>query len=155
MDMDVNAQPGPPAARSSSTTRKKLRIALCVGTVVLAVPALVLLIRSNGNMDLAADGLRHIAGCLISLGLLCLAFSAFLGPASPETPRWVIPTGVALAALTLALVLYGLTLYAFAFPSTVGLADALMLVASLGMVVDMALAALLYGGTAYRRVQTH
>ena len=143
--MDTNAHPGPPAIRRNMTTRSRLRIALFVSTVVLGVAALVLLIRSNGNMDVAADGARHIAGCLISLGLLCSVFAMYLIPHSYMTPRWLRQAGVALAALMLALVLYGLVLYAFAFPSAVGLASTLMLIASLGTIVAMMPAILGFG----------
>ena len=143
--MDANAHPGPPATRRTMTTRRKFGSALFVLAVVLIVPALVLLIRSNGNMDLAADGVRHIAGCLISLGLLCSVFAMYLIPHSHMTPRWLRQAGVALAVLMLALVLYGLALYAFAFPSAEGLASTLMLIASLGTMVAMMPAILGFG----------
>ena len=122
-----------------------VRVALCASVVVLVAPALVLLMRSNGIMDLAADGERHIAGCLISLGLLCIVFAMYLVPPSHMTPRWLRQAGVALAALMLALVLYGLALYAFASPSAEGLASTLMLVASLGTMVAMMPAILGFG----------
>ena len=143
--MDANAHPGPPAARRNMTTRRKFRIALFGITVVLEVMGLVLLMRSNGIMDLAADGERHIAGCLISLGLLCIVFAMYLVPPSHMTPRWLRQAGVALAALMLALVLYGLALYAFASPSAEGLASTLMLIVSLGTMVAMMPAILGFG----------
>ena len=150
--MDANAHSGPPERHRNVTTRAKIRIALCASAVVLIVPALVLLVPSFGVTDPAALRPQRIAGCLVCLGLLCGMFSAYLGPASPETPRWVIPTGIALAVLMLALVFCGLTLYAFAFPSAEGLAATLMLIASLGLVVDAVLATLMFG-TDRRRVQ--
>lgn len=146
--MDANTHPGPPATRRNMTTRSRLRsarVVLCASVVVLLVPALVLLIRSNGIMDLAALRQQHIAGCLISLGLLCLGFSLYLVPHSYMTPRWLRQAGVALAVLMLALVLYGLALYAFAFPSAEGLASTLMLIASLGTMVAMMPAILGFG----------
>src|SRR6476620_4051907 len=140
MDMDANTHPGPPAARRNMRMRAMrsiARVALFASVAVLMVPALVLLIRSNGIMDLAVDGERHIAGCLISLGLLCGVFSMYLIPPSHMIPRWVRSAGVALAVLMLGLVLDGLALYAFASPSAEGLASMLMLVASLGTMVAM------------------
>jgi hypothetical protein len=52
----------------------------------------------------------------------------------------------------LALVFYGLTLYAFAFPPEAGLASTLMLIVGVGLVVDAALVVLMFG-TDRRRVQ--
>lgn len=143
--MDANAHSGPPATRRNMTTRARLRIALCAGAVVLIVLALILLVRSFGVTDPAALRPQHIAGCLISLGLICLVFAMYLIPHSHMTPRWLRQAGVALAALMLALVLNGLALYAFAFPSAEGLASTLMLVGSLGTMVAMMPAILGFG----------
>lgn len=150
--MDANAHPGPPAARRNVTTRAKLRIALGIITVVLEVVALVLLSRSHDVINLAALRQQHIAQCLVGLGILCIVFSMLLTPSSPMTPHWAIPAGVALAVLMLALVLNGLTLYAFFFPSAAGLAATMMVVAGVGILADMLLAVLVFG-TNRRRIQ--
>ncbi|HEY7343656.1 MAG TPA: hypothetical protein VH591_22495 [Ktedonobacterales bacterium] len=142
--MDANAHPGPPATRGNTTTGAKLRLALRASAVALVVVALFLLARSYDVTDLAALRQQHIAQCLISLGILCVLFSLFFIPPPRMTPRWVVPTGVTLALLMLALVLSGFVLYAFAFPVEASLAATLMLIASFGILADMLLGVLLF-----------
>lgn len=140
--MDANARLGPPATRRNVTTRAKFQLVFIVCGLTLDVVALILFANRPNIQD--SDSLRRldIALCLMYLGLICMFLTQFLNPLSRTVPQWVIPAGIALGLLMLALVFSVLALYTFAFPLEAELAATLMLIASGGIVAEMLLSLL-------------
>src|SRR5690242_19833099 len=111
MDMHANARPDPPETLRNATTRARLLLALILSGLVLDIVALILFANRPDVRD--PDSLRRmdIAFCLLYLGLICMFLTQFLNPLSRVIPQWVIPAGIALGLLMLALVFSVLALY--------------------------------------------
>jgi hypothetical protein len=143
--MDAGVDPPTTPRNRNFPWRVWRRVALPVTGGVLEMVGVVVIITASDPTNPATFRQRNIAGCLFELGLLCFLLVLLSWLPAQRTPQWLLPVGYVLASALLVILLSALALVTFAPPSSLDLAETLLIGAGTGQVVVMAAALVVRG----------